>query len=228
MKYADLMALPEEEREAAYAATLHEKNTEAQSLRERLKKTSPKALAIYEAMKAKFGVEDVNEEFLDMLQKQSTESMTLEQQMAQLKKNLEAEKANNAKLNEKLTATERSQRERDRDNQIVSALGVAKIRSDAMDDARKLIASDSEYDTETNSWKFGGKDLTAYVADFAKAKPYLVGNPVKGGNGDSSSSSGSGNGADFISEEEYLKMSRDEQLKPETRKRVHASMDRWG
>ena len=229
MKYEDLIALPEAERQEALAKAFNEKNTENQSLRTRLKKESPKALEIFERIKAEFGVEDVDDAFIDSLKSASNKSMSMEERLKTMERTLDKEKAEKIKLNEQLSQSEKRQLETERDRMILSEFGKVGIRPDEMQDQIKLASLNATYDGESQKWSYNGKDISTYATELAKSKPYLVGNPVKGGNGNSSASNVQGEGVkDFISEAEYMALTLDQQRSPEIRARARASMDKWG
>lgn len=228
MKYEDLIALPEEARQEALAKAFNEKNTENQSLRTRLKKESPKALEIFERIKAEFGVDDVDDAFIDSLKSASNKSMSMEERLKAMEKALEREKGEKNQLNEKLTQSEKRQLETERDRVILSEFGRVGIRTDEMQDQIKLAGMVATFDGEAQKWSYNGKDIASYATELAKAKPYLVGNPVKGGQGNSAAPNIGGEAVkDFISEAEYMALTLDQQRTPEIRARARASMDKW-
>lgn len=227
MKYEELILLPEEARAEALAKAFNEKNTENKSLRDRLKKANPRALELYDKMKEKFGVDDIDDEMLETLYARSQSGVTLDQQVKALTAKLEKEKKEKEQLMNDFSVTKRKSLERERDTQVMAELGKVGVRGDAMVDAQRIVSLDAELQ-EDGAWLFAGKSLSEYMVDFAKAKAYLLGNPFKGGSSDSSQSNGGRTSPDFISEAEYLALSPEEQRSPEIRKKAAASMDKWG
>jgi len=228
MTYEELTAMPEEARKEAMAKAFHEKNAEAQGLRNRLKKESPKALEIFERIKAEFGVEDVDDAFIESLKSATNKTMSMEERLKVMERSLAKANGEKEALSNQLTQSEKKQLERERDGLILAELGKIGIRSDEMQDQIKLASLSAVYDGDTQRWSFNGKDLAVYAGDLAKAKPYLVGNPIKGGTGNSNASNVQGAGANgFISEAEFMAMSLDQQRTKEVRDRVHASVDKW-
>lgn len=229
MTYEELQALPEEARKEALAKAFHEKNTESQSLRTRLKKENPKAMEIMERLKAEFGVDDVDDAFIENLKSASNKSMSMEERMKVMERSLTKAQSEKEALSNQLTQSEKKQLERERDSFILTELGKVGIRSDEIQDQMRLASINATYDADTQKWTFNGKDIATYATDLAKAKPYLVGNPVKGGTGNSSASNVTGAGADnFISEADYMALSLEQQRNPAMRAKARASMDKWG
>jgi hypothetical protein len=221
------MKLPEAERSTALSSAIHERNEEAKTWKTKFKQVNnPKANQLLESLKIRFGVEEVDEAFLEMLEKRNTQGQSQEEQMKALKAQLERESNEKKSLNEKLKASEIQQRERQRDEAILGALTKAGIHRNSAD-AKKIIITDAVYDGDTGKWTFDGKDLDGYVSEFAKDRPHFVDNPVKGGSGNSSSSNnGHGSGsADFISEAEYMAMSPEDQRA--NHKKAMVSMVKW-
>ena len=228
MTYEEMMALPETERKDALAKAFHDKNQEAQSLRTKLKKENPKAMEIMERLKAEFGVDDVDDAFIENLKSASNKSMSMEERMKVMERALSKAQAEKDNLSSQLTQSEKKQLERERDGFILTELGKVGIRSDEMNDQMKLASINATYDADTQKWSFNGKDIATYATELAKAKPYLVGNPVKGGNGNSSASNVHGAGAgDYISEADYMALTLEQQQAPAMRAKARASMDKW-
>jgi hypothetical protein len=228
MTYEELTALPEEARKEAMAKAFHEKNTEAQGLRNRLKKDNPKALEAYERLKAEFGVDELDDAFIESLKSATNKTMSMEERLKVMERSLAKANGDKEALSNQLTQSEKKQLERERDGLILSELGKIGIRSDEMQDQIKLASLSAVYDGDTQKWSFNGKDLAVYAGDLAKSKPYLVGNPVKGGTGNSGAPNVQGGSTDgFISEAEYMAMTLDQQRSPEIRAKARASMDKW-
>jgi len=229
MNYEELMALPEDKRAEALIEFKRKTNDENKSLRDRLKVQNPKAMAVYEGLRAKFGLEDVTDEFLDQLAKTSSDSMTAEQRIKALETTLANERKGSESLKAELGATKKMQLEKERDAMILGELAKIGVRGDAMVDAQRIVALESSYDGDTGKWLFNGGDVSTYMATFAKSKPYWIGNPVKGGNGNSSSSSNGHSQGDenFISEADYMALSDAERQTPEIRKKASYSIDKW-
>lgn len=229
MTYEEIMAKLSAEEQEVFRGEIHKRNEENKSLRERLKTQSPKAVAAYEALRARFGVEEIDETFLDQLQQKTAEGLTAAEQVKALKASLEKESMARKEAEKRLSSASIAQRERERDGRILDAVGKAGVRPEASSKACKLIAMESTFDDVTGAYLYNGKSLSEYMDDFRRENQYMIANPIGGGAGDSraSTSGGGSSDADFISEDDYLKLTPTEQRSKEVRARVAKSMDKW-
>lgn len=164
--------------DAQLKAATHKANQEAQSLRGRAKGSEE----LVAKLKARFEVEELDDAFLDNLQRLPAEKMTAEERLKALeRKHAEALKERD-QYREQLTSTSKKVAEKSRDEAVLSALGKLGVRPDALEAARKLAALDASQNEE-GVWTFDGKELEAYLQDFAKAHSYLLANPVAPGPG---------------------------------------------
>ena len=159
-------------------AVSHKANQEAQSLRGR----SKQAESVLEKLKARFEVDELTDDFLDGLQRLPTEKLGADERAKQLERKLKEREAEFANTAKELEGLRRSSAEKARDEQVLSALGKLGVRPDALEAARKLAALDAQQG-EDGAWTFNGKELGAYLADFATAHSYLLANPVAPGPG---------------------------------------------
>jgi hypothetical protein len=216
MEFEEVMATLTPEQQDAITKRLAKVNEEAKGLRTKVKQTED----IVGKIKTRFNVDTLDDAFFDSLQKSSADKLTIEQR-------LETERKERLQLQSKLEGMTQMQREKSRDEQIIQALSKVGVRSDAISKALKLISLDSDY--ADGEWSFDGKPLDLYMTTWAKENAYFLGNPVKGGNGDSKAPNGAHNGSDpnFITQEEYLAMSPEVQRRPDVQKRAMASMANW-
>lgn len=204
------------EQQAVVTDRLSKTNAEAKGLRDRLKAHED----LHGKIKSKFGVESIDDTFLESLKINASKAGEKETELTELRKQMAGLRANfdnmtkaqqQAKLNEAITAS----------------LGKIGVRPDAIVNATKLISLNGNLN-EAGEWEFDGMPLDKFIVEWSKQNQYMIGNPVKPGNGNSGESNNGHEAVkDFLSAEEYLAMPREKQLSPEIAKRANASMHLW-
>jgi len=211
-----------ESQRALILGELSKKNGEAQSLRTRASGSE----AVLAKLKARFEVDNIDDAFLDNLQKVSGDKLTADEQIKQLQRKLALEAEAKTKLSSEVEGLTKSQRERLRDADVMDGIGKLGLRSEALSAARKLATLDASYDAETGKWAYDGKTLETYLAGFAKEHAYLLTNPVKPGVTPPGSVKVEGGVHQVISRADYEAMSPAE--RQANLKAINASVATWG
>lgn len=218
----------QKEAEAKLTAEVHKRNEENQSLRARLKTVSPKALAIYDRLREGLGKDDIEDSDIEDILGANTGKSALEQRLGSLERSLKQRDDSLRQVSEKLADSEKRNREKQRDDAIRAELEKLVIPG-ALASSVLIANASASYDEDSGKWTFGGKNAADAAAQIVKDNPWLKRNNVGGGNGNSSEPNAANREVpDFISEEEYMKMTPAQQQDPKVRERVHRSMDRWG
>lgn len=216
--FSAVMAKLSPEEQAVVTGRLGKANEEAQGLRGRLKGIED----LHGKLKTKLNLSDITDSDIEALSLNVKKASESGGEIANLKQQIQQLTAN-------FTKVEQEKREGKRNESIVSALGKIGVRSDAMANAARLVAFASSLNAN-GEWEFEGQPLDKYIETWKAQNQYMIGNPIKGGNGNSGAPNmGNGNViAGFISEADYLAMGDAERRSPETQKRVMESMGQWG
>lgn len=175
-------------------------------------KSDEKTEAILGKIKARLGVEDLDDTSIDGLLTEFEAKQTSDQKLKTLERRIEAERKAREEAEGKVKNLSRAQLERSRDESVLSALGKIGVRPEAMAMARKLIATESEVDAG-GAWTFGGLDMESFIGNFAKDHPYLLANPTRQGTTTQGQIGEKKDGFVFYTKEQYEAMSRSEQIR---------------
>ena len=202
---------------------LHKSNTEAKNLRQRMKQMEAELTKV----KSTFSVDTIDDDWLSTVQQtlQKTNGVDDVKRKYDLDLKRAREEANQYKT--QYEQMQHSLKEKSRDDKILEAISKVGIKAEAMQAARKLIASEAEYDNDSDEWSWGGESLDKYVGRWAKQNSYMLGNPVKQGATKTKSASAGEVPDGFISREEFNRMPARERIKPENRKIILASEKFW-
>jgi len=177
MTYEELMeTLPEDQR-ALIAGNNHKLNQEA--IKHRLKaEEKEKALS---KIKTSLGVDEITDDYLAEQQAKAEEKLSVTEKLKANERKLAEREAHIAKITNDLNTLNQAQKQKSRDDSIISAIDKLGLRTEAHTAARKLIALDSVYDNDTGDWKFGDSDLDTYITKWKVENSYLLANPVVAG-----------------------------------------------
>lgn len=202
---------------------LHKSNTEAKNLRARMKQME----AELSKVKSTFEIDSIDDTWLDNVKQNLQKSNSSDDIKRKYDLDLKRAREEAQQYKTQFEKMQHSIKEKTRDDKILEAISKIGVKSEAMQAARKLIASEAEYDNDSDEWSWGGESLDKYVGRWAKQNSYMLGNPVKQGATKTKSASVGEIPDGFISKEEFARMPPRERIKPENRKIILASEKFW-